>query len=83
MFSSYPAVENRLCNEIHSLKLLIDKFCYEESFSKERKGGGPEHNLQAIPYILHLIYYLMEEEKEYTAFILNEKKTYYAHRSMS
>ena len=74
MFSSYPAVENRLCNEIHNLKLLIDKFCYEESFSKESKGGGPEHNMQAIPYILQLIYYLMEEEKEYTAFIVNEKK---------
>ena len=74
MFSSYPAVENRLCNEIHNLKLLIEKFCYEESFSKESRGGGPEHNMQAIPYILQLIYYLMEEDKEYAAFIMNEKR---------
>lgn len=74
MFNSYPAVENRLCNEIYNLKLLIEKFCNEESFSKESRGGGPEHNMQAIPYILQLIYYLMEEDKEYASFLQSEKK---------
>ena len=74
MFSCYPAVENRLCNEIYNLRLLIEKFCYEESFSKESRGGGPEHNMQAVPYMIQLIYYLKEEDKEYEAFLNEEKK---------
>ena len=74
MFSSYPSIENRLCNEIHSLRLLLEKFCYEESFSKESKGGGPEHNMQAIPYMLQMIHFLMEEDKEFAGLIVEEKK---------
>lgn len=74
MFSSYPAIENRLCNEVYSLKLLLEKFCYEESFSKESRGGGPEHNMQAVPYMLQLIYYLLEEDKDYGSYMSDEKK---------
>jgi len=55
MFSSYNLMESRVHNEIHNLRLQLQRFGLEESFSKESKGGGPEHNLQAIPYMLHMI----------------------------
>ena len=74
MYSSYPTVDNRLCNEVYNLKILIEKFAYEESFSKESRGGGPEHNMQAIPYMLQLIYFLMEEDKGYLNFLISEQK---------
>jgi E3 ubiquitin-protein ligase UBR4 len=64
MFSSYSTVDSRFINEVYDLKLIIEKFAFEESFSRESRGGGPEHNMQAIPYLIQMIYFLMEEEKE-------------------
>lgn len=69
MFSGYSLVESRAHNEIHNLRLQLSRFAFEESFSKESKGGGPEHNLQAIPYMLHMIWYLLDEEQGQSAAI--------------
>ena len=64
MFAPYPMLTSRyLLNECHDIRIQLHRFSYEESFSKESKGGGPEHNLQALPYMLQLCWFLMETEE--------------------
>ena len=82
MFNSYSSVDSRFINEVFNLKLILEKFAYEESFSKESRGGGPEHNMQAIPYLIQMIMFLMEEEKEQVEFFANELKDV-AHKCQS
>lgn len=44
---------------VHDLKLLINKFANEESFSLESGGGGGESNIHLIPYLIHEILYVL------------------------
>lgn len=39
----------------HDLMSLLKRFAYQESFSRDSKGGGPEHNMNLIPYTVQLI----------------------------
>lgn len=48
---------------LHDLKSLLKKFAYEESFSHHSLGGGPVHNIQLIPFIVHLAIFLLTNEE--------------------
>lgn len=43
----------------HDLKSLLKRFAFEESFSRDSKGGGPEHNMQFIPYMVSMIIHIL------------------------
>uniref|UniRef100_A0A336LS26 CSON002589 protein n=1 Tax=Culicoides sonorensis TaxID=179676 RepID=A0A336LS26_CULSO len=54
------------CNDIsfesaiHDLKLLLERFAYERSFHVDSGGGGPQSNINVVPYLLfHAIYILL------------------------
>lgn len=66
MFSRAEPEICHLQNAIHDLRLMLTRFGFEMNFSKDSKGGGPEHNLQAIPYMLQLALHLLKtEDPEY------------------
>ena len=44
---------------LHDLKLLLLKFAHEKSFSEESGGGGPQSNMNLVPYVFHLALYCM------------------------
>eukprot|EP00742_Colponemidia_sp_Colp-10_P004531 GILJ01004836.1.p1 GENE.GILJ01004836.1~~GILJ01004836.1.p1 ORF type:complete len:2747 (+),score=454.59 GILJ01004836.1:625-8241(+) len=46
----------------HDLKALLLRFAYEESFSSDSRGGGPEHNMKLIPYMYALGLFLLEQK---------------------
>lgn len=39
---------------LHDLRLLLQRFAYERSFSAESGGGGPQSNLHLVPYMVHV-----------------------------
>lgn len=64
------------CNDInfqssvHDLKLLLQRFAYERSFHVDSGGGGPQSNLNFVPYLLfHAIYILLSSHS-----VSNEQK---------
>ncbi len=44
---------------LHDIRLLLLRFAYEKSFSAESGGGGPQSNLNLVPYMLHVVAYLI------------------------
>ena len=44
---------------LHDLKLLLLRFGGEKSFSEDSGGGGPQSNMNLIPYILHMALYVL------------------------
>ncbi|XP_042144242.1 E3 ubiquitin-protein ligase UBR4-like isoform X1 [Ixodes scapularis] len=61
---------------LHDLKLLISRFAQERSFSEDSGGGGPQSNMHLIPYILHMVVYVINttrcvarEEKNLSNFL--------------
>ena len=40
---------------IHDFKLLLKRFAYEDSFSRDTHGGGPEHNMHLIPFMMQML----------------------------
>jgi E3 ubiquitin-protein ligase UBR4 len=65
MYGSYEFVDcKRGINAIHDLRLMLSKFAYETSFTKDSKGGGPEYNLSAIPHMLNLAWFLSKSDVE-------------------
>jgi E3 ubiquitin-protein ligase UBR4 len=36
---------------LHDFKVLIKKLAYEDSFSRDTHGGGPEHNMHLVPFM--------------------------------
>jgi E3 ubiquitin-protein ligase UBR4 len=42
---------------VHDLKLLIQRFAENQSFSEDTGGGGRESNICLIPYMIHTILY--------------------------
>lgn len=65
MFSKYNTVILKAANAIHDLRIMIHRFAYEENFSKDSRGGGTEHNLNAIPYMWYLCHFLNKYDKAY------------------
>jgi len=43
----------------HDLKTLLKRFACNESFSRDSKGGGPEHNMQFVPFLTSLLLYCL------------------------
>lgn len=39
----------------HDLKSLLKRFACNVSFSRDSQGGGPEHNMQFVPFLASLI----------------------------
>lgn len=37
---------------LHDFKFLLKRFAYEESFSRDSQGGGPEHNFKLVPFMI-------------------------------
>ena len=63
-------------SSVHDLKLLLNKFAAEESFSIDSGGGGPQSNVHLIPYLAHVTLYVINttraavrESKKITAFL--------------
>lgn len=44
---------------VHDLKLLLQKFAFEKSFSEDSGGGGPQSNMHLIPYLIHMTLYVI------------------------
>lgn len=38
----------------HDLKQIFVQLAYEESFSIDSQGGGPEHNINMIPFMMKM-----------------------------
>lgn len=36
----------------HDLKMLMKRLAYEDSFSRDTHGGGPEHNMHLLPLMI-------------------------------
>lgn len=52
------------------MKLLLQRFAYERSFHVDSGGGGPQSNLNFVPYLLfHAIYILLSSHS-----VSNEQK---------
>ncbi|XP_074661944.1 E3 ubiquitin-protein ligase UBR4-like [Tubulanus polymorphus] len=61
---------------VHDLKLLLQRFACEKSFSDESGGGGRQSNMHLAPYLMHMALYVMnttrsisQEEKNITVFL--------------
>jgi hypothetical protein len=54
------ADQNRVKVLCHDLKSLLKRFAKCESFSLDSKGGGPEHNMQFVPFITNMILYMLK-----------------------
>ena len=44
---------------VHDIKILLTKFAQEKSFSVESGGGGPQSNLNTLPYLAHMALYVI------------------------
>jgi len=53
---------------INDIKCLINTFSKEDSFSKFSNGGGPEHNMNLIPFLLHGAYCVWKEDPDFLTF---------------
>jgi len=45
----------------HDFKALLKRLAYEDSFSRDTHGGGPEHNMHLIPLFVQMSYYLLTQ----------------------
>lgn len=45
---------------LHDIKLLMKRFAYEDSFSRDTHGGGPEHNMHLIPFMIQMLTMIMK-----------------------
>ncbi|XP_022084216.1 E3 ubiquitin-protein ligase UBR4-like isoform X1 [Acanthaster planci] len=61
---------------IHDIKLLLQRFAMERSFSNESGGGGRQSNIHLLPYMLHMALYVINttrsvsrEEKNLATFL--------------
>ena len=50
-----PCEANRVKVLCQDLKSLLKRFACNQSFSRDSKGGGPEHNMQFVPLFVSLI----------------------------
>jgi hypothetical protein len=39
---------------LHDLKMILKRLAYEDSFSRDTHGGGPEHNMHFVPFMLQM-----------------------------
>jgi hypothetical protein len=46
---------------IYDLKTLLKRLAFEDSFSKDSHGGSAEHNINLVPYMIHMLLVLLTE----------------------
>lgn len=61
---------------LHDLKMLMRRLANEESFSRDSLGGGPEHNMHLIPFMIQMITHLLKRNEHYR---LHEDKSDYTY----
>ena len=44
---------------VHDIKIMLSKFAQEKSFSEDSGGGGPQSNLNTLPYLAHMALYVI------------------------
>lgn len=44
---------------VHDLKLLLLRFARGKSFHEDTGGGGPQSNMQIVPYLMHMALYVI------------------------
>ncbi|KAL5011609.1 hypothetical protein ScPMuIL_010160, partial [Solemya velum] len=61
---------------VHDIKLLLMRFAQEKSLSEESGGGGRQSNIHLLPYMSHMVLYVINttrsagrEEKNLTNFL--------------
>ena len=47
---------------IHDLRLLLQRFAFENSFSEDTGGGGRDSNIKFVPYAMHMILYVLNKK---------------------
>jgi hypothetical protein len=72
----YEGMENKARNAVHDLRIMLHRFAVEESFSRDAKGGGPEHNLQILPYMVQLALHLLAQDTAYNAVLISKKERF-------
>jgi hypothetical protein len=45
---------DRLKVLLHDFKMLMKRLAYEDSFSRDTHGGGPEHNMRLVPFMIQM-----------------------------
>lgn len=43
----------------HDFKMVLKRLAYEDSFSRDTHGGGPEHNMHLVPFMLQMLHNLL------------------------
>ena len=80
-----PCDSDRMKVLLHDFKMLMKRLGYEDSFSRDTHGGGPEHNMRLVPFMIQMsesilrqqsgTYRLPKSESESGRFIYyNEKR---------
>ena len=60
----------------------MKRLAYEDSFSRDSHGGGPEHNMHLVPFFIQMIIHTLKHNENYnnrggdssTYFYQEEKK---------
>ncbi|XP_074621519.1 E3 ubiquitin-protein ligase UBR4-like isoform X3 [Acropora palmata] len=64
---------------IHDLRLLLQLFAFEKSFSGDTGGGGRDSNIKFVPYSVHMILYVLNTTRQ----LSREEKTLKSFLDMS
>lgn len=64
---------------IHDLRLLLQRFAFEKSFSGDTGGGGRDSNIKFVPYSVHMILYVLNTTRQ----LSREEKTLKSFLDMS
>ncbi|XP_068695175.1 E3 ubiquitin-protein ligase UBR4-like isoform X2 [Montipora foliosa] len=64
---------------IHDLRLLLQRFAFEKSFSEDTGGGGRDSNIKFVPYAIHMILYVLNTTRQ----LSREEKTLKSFLDMS
>lgn len=55
---------------VHDLKLLLLRFAQEKSFHEDTGGGGPQSNMNLVPYLMHMALYVINTYVTFDYFIM-------------
>jgi hypothetical protein len=47
----------------HDLKMIMKRLAYEDSFSRDTHGGGPEHNMHFVPFMLQMSCCILQQNQ--------------------
>ena len=44
---------------LHDIRLMLNRFAHERSFSSETGGGGKHSNMHMLPFMIHMALYVL------------------------